>query len=438
MDRYIIIILGVGLLTRLFLFVYFLDVPLAFWDDDTNTYLYTAENIRLGNGFTWDTEPPYMPDAFRTPGYPAFLLLNRVIFGNYETALIVQSLMVVGIALIVFLLAKDLGYKNISYWAAAVFLAMPFSIQVSLKFLTQSLFAFVLIIAVWFWIKFLKSNTNKYLLITALLLPVLALIRPIAQFVYLPFFFSFVYASWIYGRFKIKEIFKVGLVLGVIFFVGILPWLYRNYSTFGHFSISSIIPSQMYFYDSPAVYAYNHDISYHEAATIISKKAEEHFDAEQGKFSALFSSGAYLKEKALDIMLERPSSLFIVRGIQFFKFFIRDGIHYWSESPLPSPRISIEFIRSMTPLLFFVMLERVLLFLLFLGMSATAVVSFWDANKESRVIIGFLILIILYFATLSGIMSSAGLRYPVEALFVLTGLLGIAKVGNKILNLYRV
>ena len=226
--------------------------------------------------------------------------------------------------------------------------------------------------------------------------------------------------------------------MGVIFFAGVLPWIYRNYSTFGYFSISSIIPSQMYFYDSPAVYAYNHDISYSEAATIISKKAEEHFGAEQGEFSALFSSGAYLKEKALDIMFERPSSLFIVRGIQFFKFFIRDGIHYWFEGSLPLPRVSIGLIKSVTPLLFLVVLERAILFLLFLGMSATAVLSFWDTDKERRSIIGFLVLIILYFAALSGIMSSAGLRFPVEALFILTGLLGIVKVGNKILNLCHV
>ena len=193
MNRYLILILGVGLLARLFLFVYFLDVPRAFWDDDTNTYLYTAENIRMGNGFTWDAEPPYRPDAFRTPGYPAFLLLNRIIFGNYEAALIVQSLMVAGIALIIFLLAKELGYKNIGYWAAAVFLAMPFSVQVSLKFLTQSFFAFVLTIAVWFWIKFLKSNANKYLLISSILLPALALIRPNAQFFFFPLLFFFFY-----------------------------------------------------------------------------------------------------------------------------------------------------------------------------------------------------------------------------------------------------
>lgn len=427
-DRTLFAILAVGLAVRLFLFFYFLDTPKFFWDDDSSSYLNTAENTLLGNGFSRVDEPPYEPDAFRTPGYPIFLLLHKVIFGSYHLALITQSLLVIGIAWIIFLLAKDYGSAKIGYWAAAVFLAMPFSIQVSLKFLTQSFFAFVLMLSVWFWLKFLKDNEGKYLLITALSLPLLAFIRPIAQFIYLPFLLSFVYTGWIYGRLSLKSVLKTGLILGIIFFVGISPWLYRNYTTFGHFSLSSIIPSQMYFFDAPAVYAYNHGVSNGEAAIILAKRAEEDFGANMGEFSALFSSGTYLKEKALDIMFESPSSLLVVRGIQFFKFFTRDGIHYWSDVPLPSLQISLSFIKSITLMLFLVMLERFFLFILFSGMIVTAISSCREVDKYKKSMIGFLILVILYFAALSGIMSSAGLRYPVEAIFILAGLVGLNKI----------
>lgn len=426
-NKTLFVILAVGLVVRLFLFFYFLDTPRFFWDDDSSSYLNTAENTLSVNGFSRVNEPPYEPDAFRTPGYPIFLLLHKVIFGSYYSVLITQSILAVGIAWMIFLLAKDYGSAKIGYWAAAIFLAMPFSIQVSLKFLTQSFFAFVLMLSVWFWIKFLKNNQGKYLLITALSLPLLALIRPIAQFIYLPFLLSFIYANWIHGKLKIKELLKVGLILGVIFFVGILPWLYRNYATFGHFSLSSIIPSQMYFFDAPAVYAYNHGIPNGEAASILAKRAEEDFGADMGKFSALFSSGTYLKEKALDIMFESPSSLVIVRATQLFKFFIRDGIHYWFDTPLPSPQMSLSFIKSITLMLALVILERCSLFILFLGMVITAISSFWEKDKHKKSMIGFLVLVIFYFAALSGIMSSAGLRYPVEAIFILTGMIGLRK-----------
>ena len=193
LNKIILVILVVGLAIRLGLFFYFLNTPEAFWDDDSNTYIYTAENMLLGNGFSWDTKPPYRPDAFRTPGYPIFLLFHEAVFGSYYIALITQSFLGIGIAFIIFLLAKQYASVKIGYWASAIFLAMPFSIQVNLKFLTQSFFGFVLILAVWFWLKFLKNGDNKSLFITALLLPLLALIRPIAQFIYLPFILSFVY-----------------------------------------------------------------------------------------------------------------------------------------------------------------------------------------------------------------------------------------------------
>lgn len=433
-NKTLFVILSIGLAIRLLLFFYFFDTPRFFWDDDSSSYLNTAENTLSGNGFSRVNEPPYEPDAFRTPGYPIFLLLHKVIFGNYHSALITQSMLVIGIAWIIFLLAKDYGNTKIGYWAAAIFLAMPFSIQVSLKFLTQSFFTFVLMLSVWFWLKFLKKGDDKYLLITALILPLIALIRPIAQFVYLPFLLSFIYTRWIHNKIKVRELLKVGLILGVIFFVGILPWLYRNYATFGHFSLSSIIPSQMYFFDAPAVYAYNHSISNGEAASILAKRAEEDFGANMGEFSALFSSGAYLKEKAIDIMFESPSSLLIVRATQFFKFFIRDGIHYWFDTPLPSPQISLNFIKSVTPMLVLVILERFLLFILFLGMVIAAISSFWEKDKYKKSLIGFLILVIFYFAALSGIMSSAGLRYPVEAIFILTGLVGLDMVRSKLFS----
>lgn len=427
-NKTLFFILMAGLTVRIVLFFIFFNDPKFFFDDDSGTYINPAENIILGHGFSQNIKPPYAPDAFRTPGYPVFLMFHKLIFGNYYSALITQSLLGLIVASIAFLLAKEYFSSKIGYWTAAIFLVMPFSVQVNLKFLTQSFFAFILILAVWHWLRFLKNGLYWHLIITALLLPLLALIRPIAQFIYLPFFISFIYAGYVNNKLSIKNILKVGLTVGIIFFAVISPWLYRNYKVFGYFSLSSIISLQMYFYDAPAVYAYNYGISYPEAVDVLSKEAEKHFGSMPGEFSVLFSSGEFLKEKSIGVMLESPLSLVVVRGVQFFKFFIRDGIHYWFDMQLPSPAMSLSFFRVITPVVFFSILERSFLLLLFLGMIATLFFSFLDKNKEKKICIGFLLSVIFYFAALTGIMSSAGFRYPVEALFVLTGLAGLNKL----------
>lgn len=443
-KKTIVIILGLGLIVRIALFFYLLDKPRAFIDDDSSTYLQSAENMRLGHGFSWDSPPTYKPDAFRTPGYPLFLLFHRVVFGTYNSALITQSFLAVAIAFIIFLLAREYGKVKIGYMAAAIFLAMPFSLNVTLKFLTQTFFTFLLMLAVFYWIRFLKTNIWKYFLFTVVLLPIAALIRPIAQYIFIPFIISFVYAKWVLGpKINFKDVLiKSGLIL-VIFFLVLSPWLYRNYKTFGYFTLSSITALQLYVYDAPAVYAFNHHISYVEAHDILAQRAQSHFGMSQDQFAPLLSSGPYLQKKALEVMFESPAGLIAVRSSLFFKFFVRDGIRYWFNDFAPNVKTAIGLgdiknillFRNVSPLAYVLILERLSLLILFMGMLFAIFKSFYQ-KKQKRIMIFSFALVIFYFAALTGIMASAGLRYPVEALFILTGVIGIGEI-KKVYVQYR-
>ena len=46
-------------------------------------------------------------------------------------------------------------------------------------------------------------------------------------------------------------------------------------------------------------------------------------------------------------------------------------------------------------------------------------------NENAAIFLNVLFMVILYFAFLTGIMASAGLRFPIEPLFLLLGLSGI-------------
>ncbi len=430
-KKTIAIILSLGLVVRIALFFYLLDKPRAFIDDDSSTYLQSAENLRLGRGFSWEESPPYRLDAFRTPGYPVFLLFHRVVFGTYNAALITQSFLAVAIALIIFLLAREYGKIRIGYAAAAVFLAMPFSLNVSLKFLTQTFFSFVLMLAVFYWIRFLKTNAFKYFITAAILLPLAAYIRPIAQYLYIPFILSFIYAKWTAGsKIDFKDILKKSGLILAIFFLVLSPWLYRNYKTFGYVALSSITALQLYVYDAPAVYAFNHHVSYVEAHDILAKRAQDHFGMRQDQFAPLLSSGPYLQKKALEVMFESPVGLVAVRSGLLFKFFVRDGIRYWYNDFAPNAKTNMG-----SPLFYLLILERVFLFALFIGMLFAIPRSFYQ-EKQQKIMIFCFALVIFYFAALTGIMASAGLRYPVEALFILTGMIGIGEI-KKLYVQYR-
>ena len=267
-NKTIYIILLAGLLVRLFLFFNFLDTPDFFYDDDSFDYIQLAENLRINRIFSWDEDGPFLPNSFRTPGYPFFLFLHKAVFGHYSSALITQFVLVVASAYLLFLLAERLDKQRIGELAAAIFLFMPFSIQVSLQFLTQPLFTFVLMLAVWFWVLFLETNHRKHFLSASILLPILALIRPIAVFIYIPFIISLLFSNR-------KRFFYYSAILIITFFSVLSPWMLRNYRLFNEFSLSSIAPYQLYFYDAPAVYSFNHGISYAEAREFLEASMNE-------------------------------------------------------------------------------------------------------------------------------------------------------------------
>src|SRR3989344_923483 len=325
-KKFIYLILLAGFLFRLFLFFNFLDNPKFFYDDDSFGYVQLAENLKNGRGFSWNEEEPFTPNSFRTPGYPFFLLLNKILFGNYLSALITQSLLVVVSAYILFLLAESLGNKRIGEIGAAIFLFMPFSVLVSLQFLTQTLFTFILMLAVWFWFLFLKKRRNKYFFLASFLLPILALIRPIAIFIYLPFLMSLFIHFWLNKPVIKKKIVFYSLFLVLVFFLVLSPWMIRNYVLFGEYSLSSIGAYQLYFYEAPPVYAFNHGLSRAEAGDFLGEEIDKYTMASAFEEYTTFTHSDMLKQKAKEIIFESPSGFVVLKIIQGFKFFVRDGI----------------------------------------------------------------------------------------------------------------
>lgn len=419
----IILILGLGI--RFILFFVFLDkYPVFFFDDDSYTYLALAENVEAGRGFSVEFSPPFKPNAFRTPGYLIFLLGHKFLFGSFIPAIVSQIFLAGVIAVLIFLLARHAGYSRLGYFSAGLFLFMPFSLMVSLQYLTQIIFASALLTAVWQWTLFLQKKKWKNFWISAILLPLTVLIRPIALWLYVPFAISLIIAEYWSESFDKKKLFKNITYLIALFFLIISPWMIRNYRTFGQFSFSSITYWQMYFYDLPSIYATANRITYDEAKEFLNREIEDF--ASRASLGDIYWSGDFtntplLKERFWHYAWMYPGAVVETRLILFFKFFIRDGIRHWFDY-FGHSRLG-----------WAVFFERSVLFSLFGGM----MVMLWHSWRSRNIIILFWILIILYFASLTGIMASAGLRFPVEPLFILVGVLGLSRLKNLIIQLYH-
>jgi len=410
----------IGFLARaIALGVFLATDPYFTMDNDSHGYVSLAENLVAGNGFAWDTAMPWTPDSFRTPAYPLYLAGSLTVFGSFVPALIGQVFLSLLLGYLMLLIADRYLKIEVGIVAVAVFFLMPFSVLVTVRYLTQILFTTFLMLAVWFWLEYLSKGYGKYLTLSSLLTPLAALVRPIGIFLTAPFIASLALQA-LWKQVSWKKFLGVSAIMVAIFAVAIAPWVYRNYVVFGLPYLSSITAVQLYFYDAPAIYAESKDIGYEKARTYMNRHIEEVTGYNVAENPLLYTELSplteTLKKEGLRFALADPMALIETRAEQFFKFFTRDGIRYWIE------HYGIDTYSGWA--LIPIIAERAVLLLFTFGFFLYSFSMFMRKN----ITMTFMALTVLYFAALSGVMSSAGLRFPAEPLFLLLGTAGLFEV----------
>ncbi|OGN30014.1 MAG: hypothetical protein A3A33_01675 [Candidatus Yanofskybacteria bacterium RIFCSPLOWO2_01_FULL_49_25] len=415
-KRLLFIILAAGFVFRIVLFGIFHNNEIFVIENDSTGYLTLAENLRLGNGFSQQTVAPFAPDPFRTPGYPVFLLINRVLTGTYQSAILVQGILVVLTAWLVALIGFRMGYRRVAVGAALIFLCMPFSLMDSLKYLMQPVFSFTLILAVWWWLNYAENKKKPYLWGVALLLPLAALQRPIAIWLPAVFLIGLALMEWRNSSFAWRSWIKTAAIVIGVFAVVLAPWCYRNYREFGSYSLSSIRAFQLYFYDVPPVLALARHSSYSDARDFLERDIKNYLTISNPTEYQNFNSAPILNERSLFYIKQYPLAAATSRIPLLVSFFTRDGIRYWFQyfNPAAISANSLVFLAA-------VIAERLVLAFITLGFIIASIQFFRRKNHAS---VGMIIVVIAYFAVLSGGVSSAGLRIVVEPLIILTGFIG--------------
>lgn len=214
-----------------------------FQTTDSLQYLRAASNLLDGRGFTLAQEAPYLPDMFRTPGYPVFLV-PLVAMGMPPVVIaLLQTIAGAAVPVLVYQTARRLGFKSAAF--AAWLLVLDASLVVFFPLLLSE-GLFVLLLALLVHSLALNRFDLGRLLWQALLLGALILIRPIA--VYLPFLLVI---WWLVHR---VNRFHVALAAGLLF---ALPggWVLRNYYALETPAISTVGQTGLFLYWAAGTHA---------------------------------------------------------------------------------------------------------------------------------------------------------------------------------------
>lgn len=231
-------ITGAALVLRLAMF---LVILLQFGDagfilppfSDGLGYVTIANNVLHGNGFSLETEVPFIPDTKRVPLYPLFLAGTfAVTAGAYWLAALLQTFLSAAIVFFIYRITASFANRRAAFAAAALAAVYPFAIFLSTQLLAETLFTFVLFAAFAFFVRSAQLHGYRAAIGGGLLMGAATLVKPAGQ--YIPFLLAPFVALKQSGLMRVSQ----PVVYLVCFLLVMSPWIVRNSMTSGHAELS--------------------------------------------------------------------------------------------------------------------------------------------------------------------------------------------------------
>lgn len=208
------------------------DWPVS-WTDQSG-YIQLGTALATTGQFTRAPQSAtYVPEAIRTPGYPAFLAAVYTVFGigNQMAVVIVQGLAYAAICIVVFLIGRRVLNERaglIAAWLTAAFSPLPYFAALAM---TELWTTFLLTLTVIVTFKARESRSLWLAAAAGLLAGATALTRPV--FVLLPFalFGTVMLVDWF--RNSTRWLLAIAVAL-----LTLAPWFTYNYIHFQRFTMS--------------------------------------------------------------------------------------------------------------------------------------------------------------------------------------------------------
>ncbi len=265
------IVLIVALVLRLPVVVAIAHEPeRAITGSDAEQYLALANNIVDEGMFSRESDPPYTPEVFRTPGYPAFLLPFVLIFGERPLLPVVIGQVILSVLTVwmTACLARRLFDERVGLWAGLLIAVMPISILMTGAVYTETVFAALLVGAGWLLVDSLKRDRWVLSAAAGLVLGIAALVRPIG----LPMI-----ALWVIlplTKRSIRRALPHILALLIAFGLPVGTWMGRNAALSGRFALASVSDSNLLYYNVASSESHRLGIPLDEARTMLYDQVE--------------------------------------------------------------------------------------------------------------------------------------------------------------------
>lgn len=405
---------------------------------DSDEYIYQAQNIVdysviYSGDYTSESKDLSLYNR-RTPGYPAFLIITKIIFHSDFFSLLLQCILSIFNIYIGYKIAKHiLSDSSKTYLYLFFFLFFPSQFIYATVFMTEILFQTSILLCIYYLLKFEKNGQFKYFHIYHLFLALAYLIKPVAMFLWL----GYILYGIIFHNNRGIAFRQISMTFFHLLIIG--SFFIKNYQRTGIAEYSGIGRKLLLNYNIPAL------LSSYESEEI----AKNRFDSLQLNII----NQPYATQCAnIDLFIRKevtshPFHFIALQIYGSFKFLLETGrwdIELWSKGyqhldNLPSLKeqfttngldgLTLELKKWNTFFLVYytlVILATLTLFILFLK-------SLFNSSILRRHKL-LLISTILYFALLSGPSASARFRVPIFPILLILAIPGFKKENELLLS----
>jgi len=208
--------------------IFILTLKNHFYFDDEYEYFKMVKNFLSGKGIIVGEALK----SFRPPLYPLFLSLFYGFGCSLIAIRIIQAIISSFTVLLIYITGKKIFDEKVGFISAIISVIYPFFIFYTGFFLTETLFIFLIVVTIYFYILTLKSDKYKikYLIQCGIYTGLGSLCRPTME----PFFLIFLlFLLMAKEEFKVKI--KKVLITSLFFILTLSPWIIRNYVIFKKF-----------------------------------------------------------------------------------------------------------------------------------------------------------------------------------------------------------
>ena len=264
-------LIGLLILFRIGLLIYFVMTEGKYMYPDSSMYLELAKNLIENHVFSISSTEPFVPHVFRTPGYPIFLAIFQCLGLESPYWIVFSQELIYAITMIAFYyFGKELFDKNIIRGGLIFLLLEPGGLAYPKLILTEILFLPFLIISILFIGNYLKQSNYRYLIAAGVMMGLGAIVRP--GMLYFPMISGIALIA--FDCRNRKNWLHTGMMI-LTFSILVSPWLIRNYQYSGKVFMSGIQSYTLANYHVPMVWELFKGLSQSEAQALVQDKVKK-------------------------------------------------------------------------------------------------------------------------------------------------------------------